>query len=302
MNLYNSIVGSMYGQAIGDALGEPVEGMSPIKIKEIYGRVEDYLHTPKITDDTLLTMLVVQSILENNGKVNRLHIAKTILQNKPRIPRIGPTTARSLLELKKDPNYLPKTGTTNGAAMRAPAIGWFFSNLEDVIKNTVESSQVTHGTSEAISGACAIALSVSSAINGESLENIIHYGLIGAKNGKKFGTKTEIDLETVLEKAIFRTKTKSLYDVIEEFGNGLETHSAVSAVFAIISVYEDFKDGVLSAVNFGNDSDTIASMVGAILGARHGINGIPQKWIKEIDENIEFDYRSIAERIVELRK
>ncbi len=42
---------------------------------------------------------------------------------------------------------------------------------------------------------------------------------------------------------------------------------------------DDFRSGVLEAVNAGGDADTNASMVGAMIGVRVGIAGIPKEWI-----------------------
>jgi ADP-ribosylglycohydrolase len=40
----------------------------------------------------------------------------------------------------------------------------------------------------------------------------------------------------------------------------------------------DFKDAVLGSVNYGRDSDSIATMAGAISGALHGMTAIPEDW------------------------
>jgi len=44
----------------------------------------------------------------------------------------------------------------------------------------------------------------------------------------------------------------------------------------------DFKKGVLAAVNHSGDSDTTGSMVGQLLGVCNGIDAIPQKWIDNL--------------------
>jgi hypothetical protein len=40
----------------------------------------------------------------------------------------------------------------------------------------------------------------------------------------------------------------------------------------------DLPESLLAAVNLGRDSDTVAAILGAILGARLGPGGIPERW------------------------
>ncbi|MCK7522986.1 MAG: ADP-ribosylglycohydrolase family protein [Ignavibacteriales bacterium] len=58
---------------------------------------------------------------------------------------------------------------------------------------------------------------------------------------------------------------------------------AVGLAFGIIAAARGkFEDAVLGAVNIGRDTDTIAAIAGAICGALHGINVIPERWINRI--------------------
>ena len=42
--------------------------------------------------------------------------------------------------------------------------------------------------------------------------------------------------------------------------------------------YNDFQRTLIYAVSLGGDTDTIASMAGAIAGALYGMESIPEKW------------------------
>jgi ADP-ribosylglycohydrolase len=55
----------------------------------------------------------------------------------------------------------------------------------------------------------------------------------------------------------------------------MHSHSLLSNVF---------ETSVLEAVNGGGDADTNAAMVGAIVGAEVGIDGIPKRWIDGLDK------------------
>ena len=42
---------------------------------------------------------------------------------------------------------------------------------------------------------------------------------------------------------------------------------------------------VLKAVNLGDDTDTIAALVGGLAGLYYGFNSIPKEWIKNLQKN-----------------
>ena len=54
----------MYGQAVGDMLGEPLEGLTRKQIKARWHSVTGFVRPPSITDDTVMTHLVVRSVCE----------------------------------------------------------------------------------------------------------------------------------------------------------------------------------------------------------------------------------------------
>ena len=58
------IHGAMLGQAIGDALGAPTEGMTRAEIRAVHGRVTDFVDDdPAGTDDTEYAVLTAQLLL-----------------------------------------------------------------------------------------------------------------------------------------------------------------------------------------------------------------------------------------------
>lgn len=44
-----------------------------------------------------------------------------------------------------------------------------------------------------------------------------------------------------------------------------------------------FEEAVVEAASLGGDADTIASMTGAISGARLGIEAIPEEWVEKLE-------------------
>jgi len=60
------------------------------------------------------------------------------------------------------------------------------------------------------------------------------------------------------------------------------------ALFKI--THGEFREGVLAAVNYGRDSDSIATMLGAISGAMNGRSAIPQEWVETVERESKRDF------------
>jgi ADP-ribosylglycohydrolase len=59
---------------------------------------------------------------------------------------------------------------------------------------------------------------------------------------------------------------------------------AIGLAFGIIAATDgQFEEAVLAGVNIGRDSDTIAAIVGGILGALHGIDIIRPDWVQRVN-------------------
>ena len=74
-------------------------------------------------------------------------------------------------------------------------------------------------------------------------------------------------------------------EVARTFGNGVEAHLSVpSACYIAITYSPDFCDAIRAAISLGGDTDTIAGMVGAIVGAHVGEKGLPIEWVTQLED------------------
>ena len=281
----------LIGLAIGDALGEPFEGYPAPQIEKIW-KNNDFFKNPEITDDTILTILVAESIIEQKDVI-RKEIAKKIISNEKKLRRIGPSTSNAIRMLKSDVNVSSSVGTTNGAAMRASPIGLFCCNK--IIEKTVEASKVTHGTDVAVSGACCISLTVDAAIKNLDKDDCINACIKGAREGRKFGTQTDFPKIDELIEVALNTPAEKLPGTM---GVGIQTHESVPCAISIFYNTKNFKEAVISAVRLGGDTDTIASMVGAISGAFY--KEVPDEWRFAIGEREYLEY--LERELLELKK
>ena len=272
----------LQGLAAGDALGEPIEGLSRSVIGERFGVVDRFLGPPKITDDTMLSLLVAESILEC-GKVNRKALGKRFVENRGQLSRLGPSTLSALSRLEEDPLSTASTGTTNGGAMRAPPVGLSSRTLNECIEQTVESTLITHGSDAAISAACAVSCAVWKAVESEDMNEVIKAALIGARKGAGYGTPTEIPaVDETIELALSLT----LDEAVDRIGNGMEAVETVPLAFKCFYDLKETEDAVTAAVNLGGDTDTLGSITGALSGTFTG--ELPDRWVlAQISDDLE---------------
>jgi ADP-ribosylglycohydrolase len=57
---------------------------------------------------------------------------------------------------------------------------------------------------------------------------------------------------------------------------------ALQAAWSAVTRTASLPDGVVAAVRAGNDTDTVAAIAGALLGARHGVSAVPDEWRKKV--------------------
>lgn len=68
------------------------------------------------------------------------------------------------------------------------------------------------------------------------------------------------------------------------------------AALGFVLAYDgDLRAAVLGAVNYGRDSDSIATMAGAICGGLGGSAAVPQEWVSAIETASRLDLSSVAE-------
>ena len=87
-------------------------------------------------------------------------------------------------------------------------------------------------------------------------------------------------------------------DISDLIGTGLAAAEAVPAVFGLIQAsFDQPMEAIISAVNIGNDTDTIATMVGGILGAYYGTNVFPSTYLNQLNRINKFDLEALAQKI-----
>lgn len=126
-----------------------------------------------------------------------------------------------------------------------------------------------------------------------------------------FDRKVYLDtLKASVSHRIYQAKLKSvesllskkpdILEVLRLLGNGGEAFNSVPmAIYCFLRYLDSFGKCVTYAVNLGGDADTLGAMTGAISGAYHGVEAIPERWLDKLEDR---DYiQQLAEKIWALK-
>ena len=95
-----------------------------------------------------------------------------------------------------------------------------------------------------------------------------------------------------------------LYEVItyilyQHIGAGMKSYESIPLSLGIFyAAAGRYKDGLLAAINIGDDADTNGAIVGALCGGYSGAGAIDAAWIDKLRETNDIDFKSLAEKLV----
>lgn len=233
----------MIGGIIGDIVGSRFEGTKR------NSNSRNFLLFHKnctFTDDTVLTCAVADALM------NKKCYATTIREYYLKYPDRGYGSSFRKWALGNSLEGYDSYG--NGSAMRVSPIAFYCDTIEDVKNEAKKSADVTHNHEEGVKGAQAIAVATFLARKGKSKQEI-------SEAVQSFGYNTSIILTS------------------EHLGFDCSCKETVpQAVYAFL-YSNDFESAIRDAIMMGGDSDTIASMAGAISHAYY--KDIPDQFWKE---------------------
>jgi ADP-ribosylglycohydrolase len=92
------------------------------------------------------------------------------------------------------------------------------------------------------------------------------------------------ETQRAIEKAVALARAGAPdVDRIRELGEGWIAEEALAIALYASLAAPDFTSGVLLAVNHDGDSDSTGAMAGNLLGAWHGIDNVPRKWLSSVE-------------------
>jgi len=300
---FDRIEGMLLGVAIGDALGCTSEGQLPAFRESRYGEIRDYLPNRYAngasvglpSDDTQLTFWTLEQLLAD-GKLDPAHIAARFARGC--IFGVGSTVKQFLRHYHIGvPWYrcgLESAG--NGALMRISPIllPYLQAPSTDLWVDTAILAMLTHNDRAATSSCLAFVSMLWALLQMEHAPDptwwVEHYVTLArelegataytARGGGFVDYKAPLWqlIETKVPEAC--AQGKSVREACDTWLSGAYLFETLPSVLYILMQHaDDPEEALVRAINDTKDNDTIASIVGAAIGALHGKQGLPQRWI-----------------------
>ncbi|QMU68384.1 ADP-ribosylglycohydrolase family protein [Streptacidiphilus sp. P02-A3a] len=272
---------SLRGLAVGDAFG--AQFFVPENLPALRGRRLPPAPWPW-TDDTEMACSVF-AVLRRHGSVDAEELLRSFARRHDFDRGYGPAMNR-LLRLTREqqhPGGLARElfdgqgSWGNGAAMRVAPLGaWFAVDLEEAAWQAARSAEVTHTHPEAVAGAVAVALAAACAARSRGRQLTRHELLrpvveLTPPGRVRDGVALALELldQPQVELAAHR------------LGNGSQVSAMDTVPFTLwcaATYLDDYQGALWATASAGGDVDTTCAIVGGIVGARVGVDGIPAPW------------------------
>ena len=314
-DLADAVAGSLTALAAGDCLGLPVEGWQPEDIERQFGTLRDFhWPQTSWSDDTQQALVLIEGLVRE-GRVTPDWFGEALVARRDAAPSrrfglhrgTGRGFRHAVDEYARTRDWRVSANPDrvgNGAAMRiAPfAVALQGGPDEDLVASVVEASIVTSCDCRSL----AAALAVARAARSMSAEATLPVDAAGFLSGPARSAATDAErLIEVLPNVLVGTDHAGdcaellgqLADLVRGAGltellgvvrenvvgalglsrlatDGWALGSPIAAI-TIAAFAGDVEDGLVTAVNLGGDADSTGAMVGGILGAAAGVDGLP---------------------------
>jgi len=302
---FEKVEGMLLGLAVGDALGCTTEGKQPHQRHALYGEIKDYLPGDNyranggVTDDTQMSFWTLEQLIDDKGLVPN-NLARKFCRH--RIRGIGGTTKEFVRNFKDRHKLWYEAGPDslgNGALMRiAPIVVPYLKQPSaSMYADAALSAMITHNN-YANTSSCVAFINILWSLLGmtsppepkwwidsfcsmaQHLEGDTRYKPRNPNHSSYDGPLWRFVQEEC------RNALRKGYTVEEAcfpWGSGADIFETVPSVLYILTTKgHNPEEAIIRAVNDTADNDTIASIVGAAVGALHGLGGIPERWVKRL--------------------
>lgn len=262
--------GAMIGAVIGDALGSNVEFKKKKYISKLpYDEVfEMYVGgtwntlAGQVTDDMEMGITLARSIIENDFVYdsNRVFSAYTDWYNSNPFDCGGNTQQAITYE------YPSKYSESNGSMMKLVGLAIYLHDVDITQSDSIVQyeTELTHMSNVVYQANLCYTDVIRMIIAGEEITSLHEDAYEGWMND--------------VIKAVNKKKNYSK-DFFVEMGHVRKSiHNALYQMMYATS----FEDGIIDTISRGGDTDTNACIAGAFLGAKFGIDQMPEKWVDAV--------------------
>ena len=302
---FQRVRGMMLGLAIGDALGNTTESMSPADRCETMGEIRDYVPHPYLgddaigvpTDDTQLAFWTLEHYVNQGGMLEPEKLLGVFASR--HIYGVGQTLRQAIysFQLERPWYECGPASAGNGALMRiAPVIVPHLAVPSPLLwEDAAIASFITHNDRASL-GACLAFVAmlwdllrmteppppewwleryveVASTVEGASNYRPRSGNWRGLYEGPVWAFVRHHVAGTLREGV-------GTLEACERFQSGAYLLETIpSALYILARHGHDAEEAIVRAVNDTSDNDTVGAIVGAAVGALHGEKALPSHWV-----------------------
>ena len=308
-NLEAKYLGAMIGSALGDAIGE-LAFHYPER-NRLSNAVEGAAEL-RYTDDTAMAIGLATSLV-NKGYLDGQDLGETFRRNFEQEPwrgyATGPPTIFTMVRslgityVKAAQSLFGGSGSFgNGAAMRIAPLGVFFHDSPELYDQACGSAEVTHSHPVGKDGAAVQAQAVAQAVKLDRQKEFLLQVFVS--NLIDFSRTNEIrEKMKLLEELLNQNVAPPL--AAKQLGQSVAVQESMPfAIYSFVRYPRSFEDCLDCAIMHGGDRDTLGAMAGAISGTYLGVEAIPSRWRRKLEnrETIEELALELAVKTVSSRQ
>jgi ADP-ribosylglycohydrolase len=293
---------ALFGLAVGDALGVPVEFKSRETIRQnpvtdMRGYGTYHLPAGTWSDDSSLAFCLAEALTHDfDMNIIAANFQKWLYQNywtpHGHVFDVGITTRQAIDKLSAGtrPDLaggFDENENGNGALMRILPLLFYMKDkpVEERFQLTKMVGSITHGHIRSVI-ACFYYLEFARALlNGKdkfavyrdlktSIADDLRSLLINPQEVKLFDRLLKGDIQNLPEQQIQ--------------SSGYVLHTLEASVWCLLTT-DTYKDAVLKAVNLGQDTDTTGAVTGGLAGLLYGFDNIPANWVTQLARREDID-------------
>lgn len=336
----DSVYGCLIGGAIGDALGASVEGWTHEEIREKYGTVQEFkqyympysdANPGSITSDTAMRHYLCLAIAEHGGRVQPPEFAKVICEHmdpnrvwineeiilKKLTAGLNPwDTGRGAVPNNHITSAITPIGIVNvGDPEQAYQDGINIASMLQEGPHRHMTATVAAGIAEAMMPQATVESITDTML--EQAEGMSARALDLALGYAEEARTMDDCIEILYDRFLDWRWPAVQWDRDKYREGGLFSASTLETVPVAIAILnfsgDDVNRSIIEGVNYGRDSDAIATLTGSFGGALNGSSVIRESWIKKCEnQNQEFfaelgdetdsGFYSMAKRLVKALK
>lgn len=242
-----------------------------------------------VSDDTEHAVMTLLSLRDSEGDEEKFAkaLARRLRWWLASVPAgIGLATARSIIKLWLGfpPSSSGVVSAGNGPLMRAPLIGLWFADNQELRESFIRASTtITHRDPRAVEAALIIAeitaMAGTETQGADEILNRLERHVVSEEMSIRFAKLREHLAGCQSVRAFADSFSRK-----PGFVSGFAPDTAAVAIYAWLLHRGDFTATVESVVRAGGDTDTVAFVAGSITGAEVGIDGFNSSWLAKLTD------------------